>query len=707
MAAAGNTDCPRGLSGRKKERQVFVKPVRRPDRIAEYFRREWADLLIVAVSGTIFNMGQSLVAVRQGGLIDAIADAASRPGAAEGGAATGTLTSGHAAAAVSFLITVLIVQALRLVKRFYVRRFANISRISMRMMVYNHIIHEDISTLESENAGQVMTKALGDVDLTVEGMRKITTEIFDTGVLMGTYFITMLRYDIKCTLLSCLFIPAAMLCAEKLKGVISKYNRLARQQGGVVADRTLDMVKNSMLYRVTGSEERIAADYEQELSSLESLQVRAGYLENSMQPVYNAISLLGTILVIFFGGRLVIAGTWTVGDFSAFLTMFLALALKASKVSKLFNSCQKAKVSWKRVKPYLTPWQGESALSSPQGGQNAALPALEDASLSAVATIHADGWGRTRRVPENFLLNAAGLTMSWKNGKELFSPVSFAGKRGQIIGVTGPVACGKSSLGLALTGLYGYGGSVLLAGRELKMYTRQDCSRLISYAGHDTQLFDISIRDNITMGREADETRLMQVIRDVCLDEDFTAKGQAEGGRIDLPAGPDGRALSGGQRSRLAAARALYGHTPLIILDEPFANVDRHTERAMIAHLKEHYQDCLLIILSHRLMVFPQTDLVLAFEENGMVRVGKHEELLKSSRLYAENFELQRRAAQAQDLDAAQAQGLTPGMAQELDANRAQGLDAAQAQGLETGRAQEEFSAGKGTENPEQEARNE
>lgn len=132
-----------------RTRQVFRTPVMHPDRIYSYFLREWKTLLIVAVSGTLFNLGQSLCAMRQGQLVDAIA-AQEKHGSGE-----------VLHAAVVFLMTVMVVQLLRLAKRYYVRRFANATDISMRMMVYNRIIHEDIGSLEAENSGQVMTKALG------------------------------------------------------------------------------------------------------------------------------------------------------------------------------------------------------------------------------------------------------------------------------------------------------------------------------------------------------------------------------------------------------------------------------------------------------------------------------------------------------------------------------------------------------------------
>ena len=135
----------------------------------------------------------------------------------------------------------------------------------MRMMVYNRIIHEDIGSLEAENSGQVMTKALGDVDLTVEGMRKATTEVFDTGVLLTGYLVTMLRGSVPCTVLSLLPVPFALLTARFLKRYVEASNRRAREMSA---------------------------------HALEKEQISAGILENAMQPAYNAITLCGTLVVL-------------------------------------------------------------------------------------------------------------------------------------------------------------------------------------------------------------------------------------------------------------------------------------------------------------------------------------------------------------------------------------------------------------------------
>lgn len=590
-------------------------PVKRPDHIASYFRREWKTLLIVAVSGTLFNMGQSLCAIRQGELVDAIADIEKGYGGSVSGAV------------LAFLSTVFCIQLLRLSKRYFVRRFANAADISMRMMVYNHMVHESTGDLENENSGDVMTRALGDVDRTVEGMRKVTTEVFDTGVLLATYFVTMLTFSAPCTVLSCLPVPAALAAARFLKTYVEKYNRLAREQNALVAAKSLEAVRQSTICRVTGSAERTADQYEAELEKLERVETGAGILENSMQPLYNAIAVCGALGVILYGGKIVLARQWSVGDFTAYLTIYTAFTLKIAKVSKLFNTWQKAKVSWKRVKPYLTAWTEEDPAEDGESHARVFGAVAAGGNLASEPSC--------RQTPITLMLRDVTESPDKRGG--LTSPVSFAGKRGQIIGIAGPVASGKSMLAKAMAGLVPYRGTIRVLGHDLAILSGAEKAKLISFMGHDPQLFDLSLKDNILLGREEKPGRIRQVLSDVCFEEDLKSLPEGENTLI----GSGGKALSGGQRARISMARALYAENPVIILDDPFANVDRSTEMRMLDNLCRNYKDNLLVITSHRMSVFERADLVLMIEDGGFVRMGSHESLMKESVRYRQTFQAQ------------------------------------------------------------------
>jgi ATP-binding cassette, subfamily B, multidrug efflux pump len=569
--------------------KLKIEPMKQPNKIINYWKKEKFIVACIIVFGLSFNSATVLGPIYQGKLIDSI-------------------TRGNEVSSVVKLVTTFVtligtIQLLRYFKRFYIRRFANSTSSTMRLMIYNNIMNKSTSELDDENTGNLMTRAISDVDLCVEGMRKFTTEIFDTGVLMASYFISLLVYDLKITLLSIVFIPIAMLLAEKLKNVIYKYSISFRKKSSELTDVTYDAIENSMLYRVNGLGFQNRARYNAELKDLQNKAIKANILENSMQPIYNVIAMLGIIIVIYFGGTKVIDGAWTVGVFSTYIIMFTSMANKASKAAKLFNSVQKSQVSWQRIKPYLAGYQSK-------------------------ATTTSFNIANTRLVIEK--LNFCYPTSNCS----IIEDISFEAKQGQIIGVTGSVASGKSSLGIALLGLYSYIGEIKIDGKELENYTEYERSQMISYLGHNPQLLSDTIYNNITLGNEQDITA---VLKDVCFETDLAAMPEGENTLV----GNSGIRLSGGQQARIALARALINKNKIIILDDPFSAVDMKTEEDIIQNLKDNYKGSIIILISHRLAVFNKIDQIILLNCDKSTDYGTHKELMKKSELYSTIFSLQ------------------------------------------------------------------
>lgn len=464
-------------------------------------------------------------------------------------------------------------------------------------------MYKSIEELDNENIGNLMTRAISDVDMCVEGMRKFTTEVFDTGVLMVSYLIAMFVYDVKITFLSTLYIPVAMILAEKLKSVIYKYSIFFRSKSSYIAGVVYDAIENAMLYRANGMEAKNREKFNDDLEDLQRKAIKANILENSMRPIYNVIAMLGVITVIYLGGTKVIEGSWTVGMFSTYITMFAAMANKASKAAKLFNSVQKSQVSWKRIKPYLTEYQSKERASD---------------------------------IDNNYTkLSVENLSFRYPTSKDnIIQNISFQGNQGEIIGVTGPIASGKSTLGLSLLGLYPYIGNIMIDGKELKSYSEYERSQMISYLGHKPQLLSDTIYNNITLGNEKDIT---PVLKDVCFDADL--KSMPEG--VYTLVGSSGIRLSGGQRARIALARTLLNKSKIIILDDPFSAVDMKTEERIIENIKANYKHSLIILISHRLTIFNKINQIIFLHSDKTADYGTHDELMKSSELYAEIFNLQ------------------------------------------------------------------
>lgn len=575
-----------------------VEPMKNPHIILNYWKKEKFIVACIILFGLSFNISMILGPIYQGKLIDATV--------------AGDRISSVFQLAITFVLLITLIQHLRYFKRFYIRRFANSTSATMRLMLYNNIMHKSYTDLQEENVGDLMTRAISDVDLCVEGMRKFTTEVFDTGVLMISYLISMLLYDARLTLLSCIFIPIAIILAEKLKNSIYKYSIAYRKKSSEVTETTYDIIEHATMYRANGIEDRNSKNYSYELEDLQNKAIKANILENTMQPIYNVIAMLGVILVISLGGMNVRKGGWTVGTFITYITMFAALANKASKAAKLFNSVQKSQVSWKRIKPYLTEYVRKDTTTN---------------SVMSTASL----------IVKNLKFLYPG------NNRNTIVNISFEGKSGEIIGITGPIASGKSTLGLALLGLYSYSGSIKIDGKELKDYSEFERSQMISYLGHAPQLLSDTIYNNITLGKEQDIT---SVLKDVCLEEDLAA--MKEGAATIV--GSSGIRLSGGQQARVALARTLINKSKIIILDDPFSAVDLKTEEKIIANLRIHYQNSIIILISHRLAIFNRTNQILLLHGDMSIEQGTHQELMQCSEYYATIFQLQ--CAEGGDSDA-------------------------------------------------------
>ena len=563
----------------------------RPDRIASYFRVEWLPLAVVTLSGLIYNVGLLAGPWFEGRLAQCLADIL-------GGIET---AARMALLVLAYILVTLTVQAARFVKRFYVRRFANNINRQMKGILYANLVRRSRASLEREGAGELMTKAISDVDDCVEGMRKFTTEVFDTGVALLGYAVMLLVYDWRLALLSLLFTPISYVCAAWMKRPVQRAGAAYKKAAGALSAATLDRAQNAVTYRTYGCESTREKRYEQTLKAYEQTAVRSSVWQSALPPLYLAVSGAGVLFILRFGAKNVLGTGWRAWDiaaFTTFLSCFTKLTVKSSKVAKLFNSVQKAEVSWKRIQPLMT---------SPETLEPLAVPAAAGVEI------------------EN---------LSFAYGSEpVFSGLSLTVQPGDIIGVTGPVACGKSTLGRAFLCEAPYGGSVKFGGKELSALTPRQIAATIGYLGHDPELSADTVENNVLCGSGQDA---MPYLDAAALKDEVL--GMENG--PDTVIGSAGTRLSGGQAQRLALARTLAHPRPLLILDDPFSALDRNTEDTVFANLQAYARDKVVFLISHRLYHFPQLRQVI-FMENGKTTVGTHAELMASVPAYRQLYESQ------------------------------------------------------------------
>ena len=309
-----------------------------PDRIGSYFRAEWLPLAFVTVSGLIYNIGLLASPWFEGRLAQCLADILG-----------GNQTAGAMAMLViAYIVVVLIVQAARFIKRFYVRRFANNINRRMKGILYANLVRKSRASLEKDGVGELMTKAISDVDDCVEGMRKFTTEVFDTGVALVGYAVMLFVYDWRLALLSLMFTPISYFCAALMKKTVQRAGAAYKKAVGALSGATLDRAENAVTYRIYGCEDARAERYEKALKNYEKTAVKSNVWLSALPPLYLAASGAGVLFILWFGAKNVLGTGWSAWDiavFTTFLSCFTKLTVKSSKVAKLFNSVQKAEVS--------------------------------------------------------------------------------------------------------------------------------------------------------------------------------------------------------------------------------------------------------------------------------------------------------------------------------------------------------------------------
>ena len=555
------------------------------DRILSYFKEEWKVLLIITVSGVIYNLGLLLGPWFEGKMAGCLIDILAK----------NAVYKDMLILVIAYVISIGVVQVSRYIKRFYVRRFANNVNRRMKKILYGTLVLKSRTELEGEGMGDIMTKAILDVDDCAEGMRKFTTEIFDTGVALAAYAGMLLVYDVRLAFIAMIFPPISYIIAEKMKVIVQKTGSAYKKQSGILSNATLDRASNAITYRVYGREVDRKNAYEDNLSEYEKSAIYANIWNSSLTPLYRIISMMGILFILYFGSRNVLGTgwrTWDIAAFTTFLACFIKLSDKSSKAAKLFNAVHKAQVSWKRIKPLMVIQAKDTDCKNQTSGR----------------------------------LEVQNLSFTYPDGKNVYNDISFTAEPGQIIGVTGPVASGKSTFGRTFLCEYPYEGSIMYNGCELKNAADNERTGIISYLGHDPELFNDSIKNNILLGDNKD---VNEYLKAVCIDKEVEAMEQG----ADTIIGSGGVRLSGGQAQRIALARTLCHKKPVFILDDPFSALDKNTEEQIYNNLRKMTEGSIVIILSHRLYMFPKLDKVIWLDE-GSARVGTHDELMLECMAY-------------------------------------------------------------------------
>ena len=583
-------------------KQDKAKQMKHPDRLSSYWLSQSGLCVLIALTGILYNFGMLANPYFEGVLIDTIQ-------------ANSSDSSRVLQVTLVFVVTIFLCMVFRALKRYFVRRFANNAKLTIRHILYNNILNTKAIDLEKENIGTLLTRCQSDCFQAVEGMRKLTTEIFDTIFLFLFYIIYLFLFDGKMTL--CALIPVAIgiLFAFLMRKRIYQVSAEAKKINSTLSTETFSLFDHALMFRLYSRDEDNLAHYDKTLKEYEKKNVRSSLLTTTTVPISNLIALIGLIPIIYLGTGYVIEGgnltapipelmktTWTIGSFSTYITTFVLLASKASHTANLFSSVEKGLSSWKRIKPYIKPYEEYPHAVS--------------------------------REEDGLVLKDFGIKVD--KSDVLFEHLNLEARKGEIIALTGPIASGKSAFGKVFLQDLPYEGSLVLFGEELKDYSLGEIKGNITYMGHRSELLTTTIKENISYGESKD---VLPYLHMVSFDQDFESLPEKENTIV----GNEGIKLSGGQQERIALARTFYHHKGFVILDDPFASVDIKTEHEIMKSLREEAKDCILLFISHRLSYFPYCDKVLVINQDKTISLGTHESLLNNNPTYQQLYALQKK----------------------------------------------------------------
>ncbi|MGZ5376119.1 MAG: ABC transporter ATP-binding protein [Solirubrobacterales bacterium] len=492
----------------------------------------------------------------------------------------------------------------------------------LRQRFYTHLQALELGFFDGQQTGQLMSRAT--VDL--QAIR------FFLGY--GLIFITqnILTITLAAAVMIAINPPLALLALAPVPLLIAtatRYNRRNRpalqevqQRVGELTSEAEESVSGIRIVKAFAREEHMVARFRRSVSRVFEQTMLTTRLSAFYSPLMGFLPNVGLAVVLFFGGRDVIQGDLSVGDFTAFYTYLLMLSSPVRTLGVALGMSQRAMASGNRLFQVL---DREPRLASPPGAPG--LPAGGG---------HVELREVTLRYPNTPALAAVGAAAEPEVAARdaALTGVSLQVSAGRTVALVGPTASGKTSLVALLARLYDPSeGEVLVDGADVRSVDLTSLRNEIAFVSDDSFLFSASVAENIAYAHpKATREQIEQAAR----------RAQAHEFVSDLPEGYDtvigerGLTLSGGQRQRIAIARALLAEPRILILDDATSSVDATTESEIKRGLREVMEGRTTFIVAHRLSTISLADEIVVLDAGRIVDRGSHDELLERSPLYAE-----------------------------------------------------------------------
>jgi ATP-binding cassette subfamily B protein len=488
----------------------------------------------------------------------------------------------------------------------------------LRNDLFAHLERLSHSYYQRNRTGDIMARATNDLNAVRNLLGPAIMYSANTIVFTALAVGYMLRISPKLTIFAFLPLPVASIVIQYFgRRIHERFERIQAMFSDISA-RAQENFSGARVIRAYVQEQAEIAAFEGANQEYIRRSLGLVRLMGMLWPTLELMLGIAVVIVLWLGGRQVLAGKMNVGDFVAFNTYMAQLMWPVIALGWVINLFQRGTASMTRIEEIFS-----------QKPEIADDPQIETRLPDVIREIEGE-------------IEFRNLNFGY-DGVPVLKDINLRIPAGSSLAIVGPTGSGKTTLVSLIPRIYdAAAGSVLIDGRPIREYALDSLRRQIGFVPQETFLFSDTIRENIAYGLSQEDST-------ASLDE---IKAAAEAANIanDIEGFPDGYntmvgergiTLSGGQKQRTAIARALLRSPRILILDDALSSVDTHTEDKILNHLREIMRGRTTIFISHRVSTVRNADRIAVLHQGRIVELGTHDELIARSGYYTDLYNKQ------------------------------------------------------------------